>query len=203
MGYITRRQWLLSVVSLILLCFVTFLCHGCYTETGTDNYSSSTPPATANETLPWSEAYGRFYTTDLARAQEEIPFPIILPSYVPDKRKDAPPPGITGPLGEYQYNDEVQVDILYSVDLGDKVPGIIEISESNYPVLPPDPRLNPEFEAVEIYGKRMVKTEGDFGLGPGVAFFFSCDTIYFVVTLHNFPAEEAVKIVESIIQQME
>ena len=38
----------------------------------------------------------------------EIPFPIILPTYIPDKRESTPLPGIDGPLRKYineNYND--------------------------------------------------------------------------------------------------
>ena len=76
----------LTVICLVLL-GVIILGAGSCSQTLPANpapNSSDTPP----KPLPWAEAYGRFYTRDLARAQEEIPFPIILPSYVPDKRTD-------------------------------------------------------------------------------------------------------------------
>ena len=155
------------------------------------------------ETLPWEVSGGQFYTRDLARAQKEIPFPIVLPSYVPDKRTDAPPPGITGPLREYQYNDKVKVDILYIVDLGSEILGIIDISEHNYLIIPGDPELNPDLEPIEICGKEVIKTEGDYSQGPGVVFYFSQDNIYFVVGVYNFTAEEAVKIIVSILEQLD
>jgi hypothetical protein len=154
-------------------------------------------------TLPWEEFNGQFYTRDLVRAQAEIPFTIVLPSYVPDERTDAPPPGITGPLTEYQYDDRVKVEILYLVDLGNEILGTIEIEEANYPVLPGDPELNPDLERIELCGKEVIKTEGNFSQGLGVIFFFSRDNIYFVAGVYDFPAEEAIKIVESMIEQIE
>ena len=139
----------------------------------------------------------------MARAQKEIPFPIVLPSYVPDERTDAPPPDITGPLREYHYDDKVKVDILYIVDLGSEIPGIIEISESNYPVLPGDPELNPDLEPIEICGKKVIKTEGNYSQGLGVIFYFNQNEIYFVAGVYNFTAGEAVKVVESILEQFD
>jgi hypothetical protein len=155
------------------------------------------------EALPWEVSGGRFYTLDLARAQEEIPFPIVLPSYVPDKRTDAPLPDITGPLKEYQTDDKVKVEILYIVDLGSEIHGIIQIEEVNYTLIPGDPELNPDLEPIEICGKEVIKTEGNYSQGPGVKFYFNQDNIYFVVGVYNFTDEEAVKIVGSILEQLD
>ena len=151
------------------------------------------------EPLPWAESYGRFYTRDLARAQEEIPFPIVLPSYVPDNQKDAPLPGIDGPLRGYQHNNEVQVKIYYSVYFGGEVPGTILISEYNYPVVSLDPKLNPGYEPIEIHGKQLIKREGNYVPGPGVIFYFNHENIYYVVRIYNLPIDEALKVVESMI----
>jgi hypothetical protein len=152
------------------------------------------------ETLPWEEYNGQFCTLDLARAQEEIPFTIILPSYIPDEQTAPPLPDITGPLREYQCDDKVKVEILYIVDLGNETFGIIEIEENNYPVLPGDPELNPDLERIEICGREVIKTEGNFSQGPGAIFFFSQDNIYFVTGLYNFPTEEALKVLESMLE---
>ncbi|MGD9116722.1 MAG: hypothetical protein PVJ61_06050 [Dehalococcoidia bacterium] len=156
--------------------------------------------STSPESLPWEESYGQFYTRDLARAQEEIPFPIVLPSYVPDERTDAPPPSITGPLREYQDDDRVKVEVLYFVDLGNEILGIIEIEENNYPVLPGDPELNPDLERIEVCGWEVIKVEGDFQQGPGIIYFFSQDNIYFVVGIYDFPPGEAQKVIESMLE---
>ena len=178
---------LLKVTPLILLS-VMMLSIGCDTHT---------PP---DRTLPWEEYHGQFNTLDLARAQEEIPFPIVLPSYIPDKRQNPPPPNIRGPLGEFQYNDKVQIEVYYSVDFGGETYVTILIEESNYPVLPPDPKLNPGFEVMEIRGKEIITKEGNFSPGPGVVFFFSQDQIYFVVHIYNLPTEEATKVVDSMLE---
>ena len=195
---------LFDTMLLVLICFIIALSAGGCRQTPPSPASPTPNPSVAPpKSLPWAEMYGRFYTRDLARAQEEIPFRIILPSYVPDKRKDAPPPGIDGPLRGYQYDDEVEIHVLYHVDLGGEVLGTIQISESNYPVLPGDPKLNPKYEAIEIRDKRLIKTEGNFSLGPGFFFFFDDSSIYFVVELYYFSYEEAIKIVESMITQIE
>jgi hypothetical protein len=180
---------------LIVFCLLLIILTGCPATT-----QPTFPPP---ETLPWEEFDGQFYTRDLARAQEEIPFPIVLPSYVPDVRTDAPPPSITGPLKEYQHENKVEIEILYIVDLGSEIHGIIQINESNYSILPGDPELNPDLEPIEICGKEVIKTEGNFSQGPGVIFFFIQESIYFYVGVYNFTSEDEVKIVESLIQPIE
>ncbi|MFC2021885.1 hypothetical protein ACFLTR_01535 [Chloroflexota bacterium] len=184
MEKLLRVTWLVFMATIVLSA-------GC---------SSQPNPSASPKPLPWEEAYGRFYTLDLARAQEQIPFSIVLPTHVPDKRRDVPPPAIDGPLREYQYEGKVKIHIFYRVDLGNGVRGIIEIIESNYPVLPGDPKLNPHLKVMEIRGKTVIKTEGNFSLGSGVIFFFSRNNIYLEVGLYNFPYEESVKIVESILE---
>jgi hypothetical protein len=181
---------LLGKILLVLFSVATLPYAGC---------SNQTSPT--QEPLYWHEDHGSFYTNDLAKAQEEVPFPIVLPRYIPHEPKDAAPRVIMGPLSESRPDDRVEIKISYSVDLGTEVLGIITIFESNYPVLPGDPELNPQNEYVEIGGKKLVKTEGNFSLGPGVVFFFEQDSIYYVVELYNFTYSEAVKVIESIIQQ--
>lgn len=192
-----------ELILLMLLCFTTFLYHGCCAETGVDNTSPSTPPPAANGSIYWMEAQGRFCTNDLARAQAEIPFTILLPTYIPDKREDAPLPQIEGPLRISSSDNEIEVIIRYLVYLGSDIPGHVFITERNSPISLGDPELDPELELIEICGKQVVKTEGNFALGPGVWFSFNLDNIYFVVEVYNLPTEEAVKVVESLIEQAE
>ena len=158
---------------------------------------SQTPP----ESLPWAEANGLFYTRDLTRAQEEIPFTIVLPSYVPDLRTDPPPPIIVGPLKEYQDSDSVQIDIVYGVDLGNELLGAIYIIESSSPITPPDPAFNPQYEIIEIGGKSVTKWESPpESARYKIAFVFSHGNIYFSVEFDYFPSkDEAIKVIESMI----
>jgi hypothetical protein len=188
-----------ELIALVLFCLFTFLYYGCCPETGVDN----TPPATENGSLYWMEVQGRFATNDLARAQAEIPFNIVLPTYIPDNREDAPLPHIEGPFRISIDDNEAEVIIRYLLYLGNDVHGHIFITERNSVIVPPDPELNPGYEYLEMRGKRLVKMEGNFALGPGTIFYFNHDNIYFKIEVYNFSTEEAMKIVESLIQQSE
>jgi len=53
---------------------------------------------TEPEPLLWVEEGGLFYIRDLARAQEEIPFLIVVPSHLPSEGEDVKIPAIRGPL---------------------------------------------------------------------------------------------------------
>ena len=111
--------------------------------------------------LAWEEFQGRFYTTDLDRAQEEIPFTILLPTYLPDNEQKTILPSIDGPLAQFQSDNEIEVNVKYGFDLGYDWPGIILITESDFPSSLGDPELDPELERVEIEGISVVKTKDD------------------------------------------
>ena len=141
----------------------------------------------------------RFYTNDLARAQDRVSFPIVLPGYIPDKAKRISLPWIEGPLIA-ESDNETEVIVRYVIQLSDVASSEIFITESNYEQSLADPELNPYVAVTEIGGKQVLKTEFDHLLGPAIYLSFSSDNIFFVVELYNFPTDEATKIVESIIE---
>ncbi len=159
---------------------------------------ASNPVVKPTETPPWVESYHQFFTRDVVRAQREIPFPIILPAYIPKGPGNTLPPEIVGPLRPYQQEGRVEIDILYIIVPGKDNAGTLEITESNFRISPPPPELNPGYAYVQVRGQRMVKMEGNFGPGPGVIFYFDHNTTYLIVKLYNLPSEEAVKVVESM-----
>ena len=148
--------------------------------------------------LPWIEDNGMFFTTDSTRAQDEIPFDILLPDYILDEGNQAPLPSIRGPLKEFQTSGEVSIQIEYIVDLGLENSGLVIITESEHPIEPADSDM-----IMEIKGKSVVQWDGNFSLGPGFFFFFEDSGIYFVVELYYISYEEAIEIVESMIKQIE
>ena len=176
-------------MALALLCaFILVIFSGCSVQ---------------SEPLFWEEAYGQFYTNDLDRAQAEIPFTILLPTCIPGEQQDSLLPQIEGTLHTDDNEDEVEVIVRYVVYLSGDITGHVFVTERNSPFLPPDPEFNPDYEYLEIGGKNLVRTEGNFPLGPGIIYYFSHDPIYFFVETYNIPAEEAMKIVESMIEQIE
>lgn len=95
-------------------------------------------------------------------------------------------------------SDEIHVFIKYRL-LPSK--GYLLIEERNKPLVPAGPIAKPEYEYVQIEGKEVIKTEGDFGLGRGVKYSFNLNEIYFIVEIDGIASTDAVKIVESIIVQ--
>lgn len=161
---------------------------------------SDSTTTNSTETLLWYETGSRFDTNDVSRAQEEIPFKIVLPTYLPDDQENTNThlPQITGTLKEYQSDNKTEIEIFYMIYLTNDIRGIVRINEANFPIIPGDPNVDPRYSNIEIGGKLIVKTEGDFAEGPGVVFFFNQDGVYFVVGVYNFSYEESVRIIESI-----
>jgi hypothetical protein len=141
-----------------------------------------------------------FYTHDLVKAQAKIPFPIIIPTYFPGNAKILLP-AIEGIINK--ENNNIEVHIRYVLYLNSEAPSDIIIIESNHLFDLGDPKLNPQLVSTEILGRQVVMVEFNHPLGPASAFSFNSGNIYFVVQLANFPTDEAIKIVESIIEQIE
>jgi hypothetical protein len=150
----------------------------------------------------WEEHDNHFSTTDLARAQEEIPFPIVIPTYSPENTAKEIFPDVEGPLKQFQDNNTTEITIRYALDFGNNVWGGVIIYESNFASSLGDPELNPDLELIEIDGISAIKTKDDFGGGLYAYYSFNSKGIYYNVETHNIPNEESYKIVESMIEQI-
>ena len=97
---------------------------------------------------------------------------------------------------------------MYNLDLGLKgngkeIPGIILITETDHHLSLGDPTANPDIKLIEIYGKQVLRTDGDHVLGQGSWFAFNHIGIYYIVELYNFSDTEALKVIESMIKRLE
>jgi len=208
---------LFELILLILIALIAFSCPGCHTEKASDTEKVTDTALTAgwftipNDVVYWVETENkfdpnhpnrviehRFYTNNLARAQDRVPFPIVLPGYFPDKAKRIVGPCIEGPLIAGSDN-ETEVIVRYDVYLSEAWSQIF-IKETDRQYWHPETQPYLHTSLVEIGGKQVSKTEVDHPLGPGTLWGFSSDSTYFFVELYNFPADEAMKIVESIIE---
>ncbi|MFC2049789.1 hypothetical protein ACFLTN_01255 [Chloroflexota bacterium] len=151
--------------------------------------------------LEKKEMVDKFYTHDLVKAQAKIPFPIIIPTYFPGNAKQISLPAIEGIINK--ENNNIEVHIRYALYLNSGAPSDIDITESNHLFRLGDPKLNSQLVSTEILGRQVVMEEFNHPLGPSSAFSFKSENIYFVVGLLNFPSDEATKIVESMIEQIE
>jgi hypothetical protein len=144
---------------------------------------------------------GHFYTFNREKAQEEIPFPIIMPGYIPtDKLGYSPKPLISGPLKKHQTGDGVEVRILFQVFYVGNMVIPYEIHEYNYPVLPPAPEDSPDLMYYEVSGVSVVSHEIQ---GQSTDYYFNYKSIYFVVNSYEITSEEVYKMIESMIAQFE
>jgi len=148
----------------------------------------------------------KFRTHNVESAQKVIPFTIILPNYLPSNLRQYPL--ITGPLRGACPENQVEVYIEFRSDRIQD--GLIEIYECNYPFELLDPALNPDIKNVEIGGVEVREretnqgffgSEGTFSIA-GYAYGWNQRCIYFIVEINGYDHDEAIKVVESMIEQM-
>jgi hypothetical protein len=188
---------------LCLLIFGLLLLNGCDSKNANNNKTESPQSSvTSNQTLYWIELQGRFNTKDLDRAQKEIPFKIILPSYLPNNQQNYNLPDIEGPLSVSQDNN-IEVYVRYVVDCGNNLQGLLKISEINYELTLGNPESDPDLEAIKINNMTVIKTKDDWSSGMTYYYSFNSNDIYYIVVTHDIPVEETNKVVESIIKQIE
>jgi hypothetical protein len=155
---------------------------------------------TSNTTLPWIEYQGHYYTKNLEKAQRETPFPILLPSYLPNMEHKVYLPDIDGPLKQNQKGG-IEINITYNLKLGSK-PGILIIHESTNSSSLGDVDLNPDLEQIKIQGISVVKTRDDWSPDTDAYYSFNSNNIYYTVETHYLQNDESNKIVESMIKQL-
>ena len=157
--------------------------------------------------LKWTEYEGIFATKDFERAQKEIPFTIILPTYLPYDQQDDNIPDIQGPLKDFQDHERIKVTVAYSVDIQKEKRGLILIYECNYIVSLVDDEndsdvyeYNPDLELITIGNIPVIKTKDDWSSDTHY-YNFNSNNIYYLVEIHDIPVKECNKVVESMINQ--
>jgi len=155
----------------------------------------------------WEENENRFNTNDLARAQKEIPFPIIIPTYLPKNNPKKVFPDIEGPLSRFQDENNIEIIIRYGLDIGNYLPGAVMIYESNcesyHGFSTGDTEYDPDLEQIEIERILVVKTKDNFSAGFDAYYSYNSEDIYYNVETHGIPNEESNKIVESMVKQLD
>ena len=140
---------------------------------------------------------GLFHTTELKLAQNEIPFPIIIPTYLPSDIDY--PCLIEGPYLS-PISDGIKVNISYTD--GDKR---IFISEQNdYQVKIPAPELEAvylDIAGIKVLGQitHLYSVERTI---TGYSYHWNQNRLTFEVDVFFYSADEGAKIVKSMIEQM-
>lgn len=190
---------LIYAINLIL--FFIFILAGC--SINPENSVTSSDPDESSNSLYWATENGIFYTKDLARAQQEIPYKIILPDYFPGVQ-GVLLPNIKGPLRGNTIHGGKEVEIYYTPKPNDDDSPLIRIFETDQDFSLGDPQLDPTLEKITIQNMQVLKRKGeDFGIGQSNNFSFNANGVYFVVEIYGYPENEAIKIIESMIKQME
>lgn len=184
------RQTYILILIIIILNLLLFSCN------------PSSPTMDTN--LYWIEYQGRFYTQDIVRAQEIMPFQILLPKYIPNEGQRMSLPLIDGPLKDSQnFDNTVTVNIKYAINIGNDISAIVIITETNSYYDIGDPNTDPYLEEVIILGISVVKTKDEWSPNRDTYYSFNSKGIYYVIEMHNLPDDESYKIIESIIMQLD
>jgi len=176
----------------------------------TENVTPAPTPTMTSERTEdvhnfWIEDRGVFFTNDIARAQTEIPFRIVLPSYFP-----AGSGGlwrIVGPLksSQAQLEKGIEIGATYIFGTDRTNSWSIRVTEWDYPVTSGDPKLNPGLEVTELHGTVVTfTTKEHVPWGPWY-YSFSKNRVWFEVVFNvnpdiEVPFEEQLKVVESMLR---
>jgi hypothetical protein len=144
----------------------------------------------------WVEHDGMFDTCDIARAQQAMPFTVVIPDYMPEIQGEAKLPLISGTLGKSSSNGQAEINLLYPLKYSDK--SVILITECNYVYTLGYPEMDPELELVNMQGKQVVR-----GINNEYSVFsFNENGVYYIVDCRDVPVEEALKVLESMLKQL-
>jgi hypothetical protein len=176
----------LSIVCLLLLAYLS----GC----GVTTAPTSTVKAY------WHESKGTFQTNDLKRAQNELPFTIIVPTNLPNGMDPNYPFDIYGPL-KSTVVDPNTVHIQYGD--GEKQ---ITIEESNTISVPfPDSNAEPTFITISGISVLREKHKGYWGSNisiPALRYRWNQANCLFSVDVWTYSETEGEAMVESMIKQL-
>ncbi len=159
----------------------------------------------SKKSLYWEvEGQRTFFTNDLKRAQDEIPFEIILPTDLPRNLQDEP--DIIGILQESWLDTESKLDVSYQA-IDEVIVGRVYITEWLYPINLSQPEYDSECQYLNIDGTQIVECANDWNVHSpdgtlllGFIFYWKYNDTYFRASIHGYGHNEAVKVIESMIQ---
>jgi hypothetical protein len=144
---------------------------------------------------------GIFHTSDLERAQQEIPFTIIVPEYLPDDLDPYSPYLIEGPTKGSSGDKDIEVRVSYKA-YGKYSIDITENSELT--LMLPNEDFNPIY--LDIAGVQVLQQDehgyGADAIQDGLRFDWNQNGRTYCVKSLSYSEDELAKIVESMIIQM-
>ncbi len=159
-------------------------------------------PQSSGEDYLWVVDQGTFHTTDLERAQQEIPFTIIVPEYLPDNLDPYSPYLIEGPVKGSSGTEDIEIEVSYKAENKPRI-DIIENSENI--LMLPSPDADPVY--LDIAGIQVLQQEDNmYGYNiniDGLRFDWNQSGRTFMVRVFEYSQDEGIKIVESMIRQIE
>jgi hypothetical protein len=179
----------MSCISLIISLLLPMGILGCRPNNNTFNPNSF-----------WVESKGFFQTNDLKRAQSEIPFKILLPTYLPEKRDYKNPSRISGSL-DREKTSEFSITIQY----GNGEKQITVKQAKTFSIMGANSGMDPAY--INISGINVLRQKytefWDLNTQfPALVFDWNQGDYAFTVDIFTYGQDEGVKIVESMINQM-
>lgn len=177
------------IISFLLLSFTLFSFTACSLESDGNRYPEPEPY--------WFADNNTFCTNDINRAQEEIPFLIILPKYLPE---DIPPYPVTieGPLkGTYTANKSVTLKIRYG---NNRVINIME--ENNDAICWPSSEYNHVYyniNGIDVLEQKLIISVED-KVYESFHYTWNKNKISFMLMVYERSRSETRKVVESMIE---
>lgn len=159
-------------------------------------------PGTSQKVFWVVDSYGVFHTDSLERAQQEVPFTIILPTYLPENIDHHHPYEISAPVRD---SGSVVTDVIVEILYRAKGKIAITIREtSGISIMEPNPEDEPVY--LDISGVKVLCQKTYLYGGPvieeGLLFPWNQNGRTFGVRVYTFSQDEGIRIVESMIVQM-
>jgi len=177
-----NRKYIKKVLTLVFGLILVFVFSSCSTN---------------NQIYWFVDANDIFHTDNLELAQKEIPFVLVIPTYIPKVIGNEYYFEIRGPIRDLN-SQNIDVVIRYGKDDYE-----IDIREQNRAiVMNPNPELEPvyfDIEGVQVL-RQITAYHTGAGTTEGLSFNWNSDELTFRIEIYNISEEEGLKIVESMIE---
>jgi hypothetical protein len=145
----------------------------------------------------WYDTGYQIVTNDISRLQKEVPFTIILPTYIPGNNTQSELPELTW-IPEPASRNGVELKIWYNLRMffREELPIRGHINEDLEPLY-----LNIKgIQVLQMKGTTGIPTDDEYVFEPTLYYHWNANDVDFSATFISLDASEAVKVVESMIK---